>query len=138
MRYAVQIFKDGTRYSVECRDLPELHSAGDTIEDALKEAKDAVETALMMYIDGQRTIPSASAKKEGEHWVYISSLSAAKVLLWNEFKHQGITKSELGKRLGIDLKGVEYLFDIMHNTKMERIDAAFEALDKRLEISYAE
>lgn len=138
MRYPVQIIKDGSRYRVECRDLPEMHTAGDDIADAIKEAKDGIETTLMMYIDSQRIIPAASAKKEGEHWVYISSLSAAKALLWNEFKRQGITKSELGKRIGIDIKGIEYLFDIMHNTKMERIDAAFEALDKRLEISFVE
>lgn len=138
MRYAVKIVKDGSRYSVDCRDLPEMHSAGDNIEDAIKEAKDAIETTLMLYIDSQRIIPAASAKVEGEYWVYISSLSAAKALLWNEFKRQGITKTELGKRIGIDIKGIEYLFDIMHNTKMERIDAAFEALDKRLEISYAD
>lgn len=138
MRYAVQIVQDGTRYSVECRDFPELHTAGDTVEDALKEAGDAIETVMMIYIDGQRTIPTASAKKDGEHWAYVSSLSAAKALLWNEFKRQGITKSELGKRIGIDLKGIEYLFDIMHNTKMERIDAAFEALGKRLEVACTE
>jgi antitoxin HicB len=138
MRYPVQIIKDGSCYRVECRDLPEMHTAGDDIADAIKEARDGIETTFMIYIDEHRIIPSATAKQEGEHWVYISSLSAAKALLWNEFKRQGMTKTELSKRIGIDIKGIEYLFDIMHNTKMERIDAAFTALGKRLDISCAD
>ena len=135
MHYPVTITQDGSRYRVECRDLPKMHTAGDSLDDALSEARDAIETTLMLYIDEQRTIPMPSPKRADEYEVYISSLATAKVLLWNAFKQQGITKSELGKRIGIDLKGIEYLFDLMHHTKMERIDAAFEALGKRLEIS---
>lgn len=47
--YAIRFEQDGTSgLAVFCRDLPELNSYGDDPEHALREAVDAIETALSL------------------------------------------------------------------------------------------
>lgn len=73
--YPVQLTpdkKDGG-YIVTCRDLPEAITQGDTLEEALVEAADALEEAVAARIDDGRDIPVPSEAKPGEHYVAVSS-----------------------------------------------------------------
>jgi antitoxin HicB len=65
-------------YVVTCRDLPEVITQGDSIEEALAEATDALEEAVAGRIDDAREIPAPSAAKRGERVVSVPpSLSLA-------------------------------------------------------------
>ena len=58
MEYVVTLERDtNSSYWVRCPDIPEMNSVGDTVEDALKEALDGLETAFTIYMDQRRTIP---------------------------------------------------------------------------------
>jgi antitoxin HicB len=60
--YAVKLTQDAeTRvYEVSCRDLPLMHSVGDTPEEALLEAEDGIVTAISLEMDMRRPIPVAT------------------------------------------------------------------------------
>jgi antitoxin HicB len=64
--------KDGG-YVVTCRDLPEAITQGESIDEALAEAMDALEEAIAGRIDDGRQIPAPSAAKRGERVVSVRS-----------------------------------------------------------------
>jgi antitoxin HicB len=47
----------------------------------------------------------------------------------------GIRKADLARRLGVSKPQVERLLDLGHGSRLEQIEQAFRALNKRLELS---
>jgi antitoxin HicB len=78
--YAVKLSPDKRDggYVVTCRDLPEAITQGESIEDALAEAADALEEAIAGRIDDGREIPAPTAKKRGERIVSVPPSMALK------------------------------------------------------------
>ncbi len=56
-------------YIVTCRDLPQLITQGESIEDALLEASDAMDEVFAAYILNHLKHPRPSPKKRGEYIV---------------------------------------------------------------------
>ena len=59
----------------------------------------------------------------------------AKVALYRVAHHAGISKAELGRRLGWHAPQVDRLFDLNHNSRIEQIDQALRSLGKQLVLS---
>ena len=99
MEYIVTLEPDTNgSYLVLCPDIPEMVSVGNTVDEALKEALDGLETAFMIYMDDRRAIPMPTAAKAGDYTVRIPVKVAAKVLLFNEMIAQKVTKAEMARR----------------------------------------
>ena len=138
-RYAVKLTadkKDGG-YVVTCRDLPEAITQGETIEDAVSEAADALEEAIGARIDDEREIPAPSATKRGEHLVSVPSAMAFKAAVYLAVREAGISNSELARRLRLDEKEARRILDPHHPTKLPRIEAALSVLGRRVELALA-
>ena len=62
LRYPVSLKRDtnGT-VRVEFPDVPEAHTFGEDVDEALMQAVDALESALSLYIDARRDIPQPSS-----------------------------------------------------------------------------
>jgi antitoxin HicB len=118
-----------------CRDIPEAHSAGDTVEELLANAVEGLELALTIYVDQSRPIPLPSAPVEGERVVHLPTLVAAKVSLWNAMREAGMRKADLARLLKSSQTKVDRLVDFEHSSKIEQVDAALAALGKRLAVS---
>ena len=67
-------------------DIPEAITCGETREEALLQAVDCLETALAFKVKESETIPLPSKRKRGMVNIAVSSLVAAKVLLYLEMK----------------------------------------------------
>jgi len=119
---------------VTCPDLPELTTWGEDCEDALQRAADAMEEALAARIAHRDNIPEPSAA-EGRPVPRLPPLTVAKVALYCALLASGMTKAELGRRLGCHAPQIDRLFDLRHHSKIEQIDQAFQALGKRLVVS---
>ena len=63
--------KDDGGYVVTCRGLPEAITQGDTIEEALESAADALDEAICGCINHGRDIPEPTAKQPNEHLVSV-------------------------------------------------------------------
>ncbi|MEL4167280.1 type II toxin-antitoxin system HicB family antitoxin [Pseudomonas sp. ZS001] len=133
--FAIRFEQDATGVAVFCRDLPELNSFGDDVDHAIREAMDAIETTLSLYVDQRRAIPAASAPQEGEHVVHLPAVTVAKIALWNELIARDMRKADLCRLLGIAQTQGDRLVDFLHTSKMEALENALAALGKRLSVS---
>ncbi|ROM84859.1 transcriptional regulator [Pseudomonas brassicacearum] len=133
--FAIRFEQDATGVAVFCRDLPELNSFGDDVEQAIREAMDAIETTLSLYVDQRRAIPLASAPQEGEHVVHLPTVTVAKIALWNEMIARDMRKADLCRLLGVAQTQGDRLLDFLHTSKMEALENALSSLGKRISIS---
>jgi antitoxin HicB len=108
---------------------------GDTEEEAMVLAIDAIEMIVRHYIERGEPLPYPS-KLRGKKLraVHLPALETAKVELYMAFKESGIRKSELARRLGIPAAMVDRLFDFGFRTRLDQIEAAFAILGKRLAV----
>jgi len=106
--YAVKLTPDKRDggYVVTCRDLPEVITQGDTFEEAVTEAADALEEAVAGRIDDRRDIPMPTAKKRGERTVSVPPSMALKAAVYLAVRDAGISNSELaalGRQVRMEL-----------------------------------
>ncbi len=118
-------------------DVPEAITQGEDKADALFHARDALESALMFYMDDFRPLPEPSVLPELPS-ITPETLSCAKFALYQAMYEKRPSKADLALRLGISIADVERLLDINHASKIEQIDAALAALGKRLAVEMRE
>jgi len=127
--YAIHFEQDDTPgLAVFCRDLPQLSSYGDDIDHALREAVDAIEATLSIYVDERRTIPEASPPQDGEQVVYLPAVTVAKIVLWNTMMERDMRKADLRRLLGVHQVQSDRLVDFLHTSKIEQIEDALRQL----------
>lgn len=115
-------------------DIPEAITQGETREEALSMAQEALEAALEFYFEDKRAVPSPSTAKRGQALVALSASLSAKVLLLNEMLAQNVRPAELARRMGTTPQAVNRLTDLRHTTRIDGIDAALRVMGKNLEI----
>ncbi len=137
--YAVRLTPDKRDggYVVTCRDFPEAITQGETIDEAIAEAADALDEAIAGRIDDQREIPVASVAKRGERVVSVPPSMALKAAVYLSVREAGISNSEFARRLRLDEKEARRILDPHHPTKLLRIEAALSALGRHVELSLA-
>ena len=131
--YAVTSKRTGSAMVLSCPDIPEMHAVAYEEQVAI-EALDAIETALMGYMQDRRAIPTPSYAVRGKLMVYLPTLTMAKLALYNAMLAQGLSKAELARRLGTPRPSVDRLPDLRHASKMEQLGAALECLGQRIEL----
>jgi len=124
-------------FTVTFRDVPEAITEGDTREEALLRAEDALESALAMYIAAKERLPVPSKPEPDEHIVPLSALGMAKTALYDAMREQGVNRAELARRLRWHLPQVSRLLDLRHASRMEQVEAALAALGLRLIVDVA-
>src|SRR5437660_11095493 len=82
-------------FTVTFRDVPEAITEGDSREEALLRAEDALESALGMYVSAQEKLPLTSSPQSGETMVPLSALGMAKAALYEAMREQGVGRAEL-------------------------------------------
>lgn len=132
--YPIQVHQESDHYWSSCPDIPEAHSAGDTVDELLKNAVDGIRLALTIYVDQGRSIPPASAPVNGQHVVHLPVQTVAKIELWNAMRAQGLRVADLARRLGLSHTVASRLLDFEHNSKIEQVEAALAALGMRLSV----
>jgi len=121
-------------YVVSFGDVPEAITQGDTLDEALEQATDALDEAISGRIRLREEIPAPSSARPGQHIVTLPIETAAKAALYVSIREAGLNKVELAALLGMDEKEVRRLLDPYHASKLPRIETALEALGKRLVI----
>lgn len=133
MRYAVKLARDdnGT-ILVTVPDLPEAITFGDDRDDALVRAADAIETAIMGIIAARENIPPPKGK--GREYIALPALTCAKIELYNAMRKSKIGKAALAKRLGVALPQIDRLLDLRHQSRLDALERALDALGRSLTI----
>jgi antitoxin HicB len=133
--YGVRIDRDGDDFVVSVRDLPEVTTSGDTFEQALDLAADAIDVIMQHRMEKGEDLPPPSPVREGEHAVSPPALTAAKASLNAAWREADITKSELAARLGAAENQARRLLDAKHASSLSQLDKAARAMGYRLVVS---
>jgi antitoxin HicB len=131
--YLIKLEPDDGTLLVTCPELPEVTTFGKDEEDAIAHARDAIEEALAARIAYGQDIPEPKAT--GRHRAALSLQAQTKVQLYWALKEAGISRAELMRRLGWKRESVDRLFRLDHATRMDQYDAAFRALNRKVEVS---
>ncbi len=134
MRYPVTVEKTGTSFFISFKDVPEALTEGQTLDEALELAKDALETALEFYFEDERTVPMPSAAADGQPVIELSASLWAKVLLLNAMVSEHIRPVDLARKLQVKPQDVTRLLRLKHPSKIDSIANALHAIGKTLEL----
>jgi antitoxin HicB len=108
---------------------------GDTEAEAMEMAADALALTIESYMEKGKLLPTpVQGRGRKDRAIRLPALQAAKVELYRLFTAAGIPKNELAARLGIHKANVDRLFDLNHHSRLDHIEAAFEALGKTITI----
>lgn len=135
MLYPAKLAPEDGGYVVTFRDIPEAITQGDTREEAIAMAADALATAMEFYFEDRRQVPAPSELRRGEVGISLPAGFTAKALLLNEMLAQGVTPSELARRMGTSPQVVNRIVDLGHATKIDTIADALRALGARLDLT---
>ncbi|MCO7557822.1 MULTISPECIES: type II toxin-antitoxin system HicB family antitoxin [Pseudomonadaceae] len=138
VNYPISIHQEADHFWSRCPDLPEAHSAGDTLEELLANAVEGIQLAMSIYVDQNQAIPQASEPKPGQYVIYQPIQVAAKAVLWNTMREQGVRVADLARRLEVSHQVASRLIDFEHTSKIEQLERALGALGKRLAVTSVE
>ena len=116
-------------------DLPEAHTDGRNMAEALEEAIDCLGSTVAFRIAERAEIPAPSRPKRGQRMIPVPLWIAGKLALYLTMTKQGISNSELARRLKVRETVVRRMLDPDHDTRSEKIQAALEALGKRIVVA---
>ena len=120
------------RVLVEFVDLPRVATDGKDESEAFEEAMDALGSDLSIRLSRREEIPEASTAKRNHRLVPVPLWLAPKLALYLAMRDQGISNSELARRLGVHERVVRRMLDPQHATKAEKIQAALAVLGKQM------
>jgi antitoxin HicB len=124
--------KDGV--TVSFPGIPEAITCGYSEAQAEEYAVDALKTVLSEYIKRRREIPPPKALAKGTRPVVLPALAEAKIRLYQAMRLAGVRKADLARRMGWQKSQVDRLLDLSHHSRLDQIEDALAALDKRLAI----
>jgi antitoxin HicB len=103
---------------------------GATWEEALRQAEDMLEEAILGMIAHNEEVRAPSPAK-GRPVVRLPALTAAKLEVYHAMRQAGLDEAQLAERLGWPPKKVAHIFDGYHAVRLEQLEAALAALGRR-------
>lgn len=133
LAYPVTFEEDNRTVLAVSPDFPELSTFGEDRVEARVRALYALQEAIAARIHDRGDIPLPSPG--GDTRITLPTLTAVKVILYRGMRDQGITKTDLARRLGWHLPQVDRVLDINHHSRLDQMDAALQAIGCRLNVS---
>ena len=121
-------------YVVTLPDIGYGATQGDTLEEALHQAEDLLEEAILGVMANNEDVPLPSAAR-GRPVVRLPALTAAKLELYRAMRAAGLSKDELAVRLGWSPSQVTPLFDGRHAAPLDQVETALAALGRWLVVT---
>jgi antitoxin HicB len=121
-------------YTVTFPEIGIAATYGASREEALRQAEDMLEEAVLGMMAHGEEVPSPSPAK-GRPIVALPALSAAKLEAYRAMRAAGLNEKQLAERLGWQPSQVTRLFDGRHASRLDQIEAALKVLGRRLVVS---
>jgi len=83
-KYPAVFTREEGGFVVTFPDVPEAITEGDSVEDAIENATDALDEAITGRINRRGVVPKASAGKSGEYLISVPLQTALKAALYEE------------------------------------------------------
>lgn len=124
-------------FTVTFRDVPKAITEGDSREEALFHAEDALESTLAMYVPDKQPLPAPSAANRTRSSCRSRRSAWRRRRCTTPCAEQRVGRAELARRLRWHLPQVNRVLDLRHASKMEQLEAGFAALGLRLIVDVA-
>jgi antitoxin HicB len=121
-------------YVVTLPDIGYGATQGDTFEEAMRQAEDMLDEAVLGMIAHNEEVPRPSPA-DRRPVVRLPALTAAKLELYRAIREAGLDKVQLAERLGWPAKTLGHVLDGYHVVRLEQLEAALAALGRRLVIT---
>lgn len=125
----VESQKDGT-YLVRFLDLPDTFTEGQTLEEALFDAAEALSAVLAWRLNDAKDVPAPTQKAKGAQYIAPDAKTQAAMLL--RLARGERTLSDLARALETSWPAAKRLEDPTHWPSLKTLDRAAAALGKRL------
>jgi len=134
LAYPVELTPDDNdTILVTCPDFPEFVTFGDDEAEALLRAEDVLKAVLAWRIASREDIPRPSEAR-GRPVVAAPLLVELKVSLYQTMRESGVKKADLARMLSANAPTIDRLLDLRHASRLDKLEAAFQALHKRVEL----
>ncbi|HJU20380.1 MAG TPA: type II toxin-antitoxin system HicB family antitoxin [Stellaceae bacterium] len=118
-------------------DFPEAATDGRSREEALAEAADCLEEAVAGRIKRGEDIPLPSRTPGDMVQIALPTLHTMKAALYLALREANLSPADLATRLGKDQKEIRRLLDPRHASRPEALEAALQAVGKRVQVIIA-
>ena len=120
--------EEGYGFVVTFPDVPEAVTGGDTWDESLFLAQDALIAALSFYLDDCEALPVPSALSDGQVLITVPPLQSAKLALYSAMRERGVSKSDLAVALGVGESAIVDLLDLDFDSTAPQVDEAMKAV----------
>ncbi len=114
-------------------DLPGV-TFGNSDEDALARAPEALETILIGLICDREDVPKPSAAN-GRRTVAPSLLGSLKLAVYEAMRARGWRKADLARAMGVNPRQIDRLLDLRHASTVAQLEQALAVCGKRIEVA---
>ena len=132
-KYPVELIEDDGSFLVKFPDIPEAITFGQTREEALGYAIDALETALITYVEKRWPLPRQSPLN-GRPGVTPSPLSCLKLSLHQGMIEKNLKKTDLARLLACHMPQIDRLLDLNHESRFQQLERALAAIGRCIKI----
>ncbi len=138
MNFFASVHKKGRDYLVSFPDLPNTNTYGSSLNDALNNAREALNGALESDFERGYTLPKAKNLKGKRGYYPIRLLPHIEIAYELKKLRKGHSQSEIAKRLGITYQAYQKLENPRKcNPTVKTLERIGEALGKELVVSFS-
>ena len=112
-------------------DVPEAITGGSSLEEARRQAADALDEAILGYLAHGRAPPTPREPGPGEELVALDPVTASRAALAYVMSEQHVSHAALARRLGRSEGAVRRLISGQGGVKIDRVLQALSALGAR-------
>ncbi len=136
MWYQLNLQADGDVWLVTAPAFPEVTSFGEDVDTACRNGRDAIEEAIAGRIADGEEIPEPMRDSPPKGYsVQMTALVFLKSALYMILRSQGRTRADLMRLLGWHREQVDRLFRLEHNSSLDQLEKAFEAIGVPLQLN---
>ena len=126
--------EDGGGFWVTFPDVQGALTGGNTVQEALANAEDALVAALGAYFKLGEEVPLPGPPSAGHYAIPFHPVAAAKIALHRAMRERALSNVALGRKLGISETSVRRLLDPDHRSHIGSVETALRALGRILVI----
>lgn len=138
LSYPCELKHEDGEYLVLFRDFQEIITSGETEEQALEMASEALNTTVSYYLENERKIPSPSKQKRNEYDIHLQPSLALSLAIKLLRLKDGLTQAELANRLGVSQPMIRKLEIPNKKRKLETFINALDELGGELIVEVVE
>jgi len=140
IKYPGIIHDDSDGFWIDFPDLKGCVTQGDTMEELMAMAEDALSLYLEDYIESEKELP-ASSSLQGENIVYVEPYPeiAIPLTIKELRKQQKLSQTEIAERIGVKYQTYQQIENInKFNATVKTLDKIARAFGKRLKIDFVD